>query len=214
MHYHLEIIMPPTNDVPAAIKDIMEPFYEGDDENTNTFWDFWVIGGRYSGDKLIQSLDAQKLEGFYEWLTDEKITVSGLRFGKREIAPSTQISKVDAKWNELFPSPNGEFVPCPIFKHSGDRFEGDIWPLERCKNIKAASVIIATHIPNDPDWRADVLLHKEIWNGVSHQGTTWDGTIASALAIQEKHLEHCRDEYKEAATPKADWLVVTVDYHS
>lgn len=212
MHYHLEIIMPPTNDVEGAINKIMAPFYEGSEDTIHKFWDWYQIGGRYSGEKITQSLNKATLDLFYEWCSEQKIIVHGVRAGKQEIAPATQIEKVDSKWNEMFPTPNGEIVPCPLFQHAGPRLNGDILPLSQSKHAEALSVIIAS-TPHK-ELEVTLLLHKEIWNGVTHQTTDWDGTIASALELQERKLVNYKDEYREAVTPKDDWMVVTVDYHS
>lgn len=224
MHHRLEIIMPPTNDVEAAIESIMKPFDEnGHDEDGYTrhaFWDWYVIGGRWSGQKFLDGLDKAKLEEFNNWLTEQKVTVSGLKAGKDEISPATQIPKIDAKWNEMFPSANGELVACPLFKHAGDSLTGDILPLAQCKNVTAGAVIIAIPSYNfqtekrDGPMEAALMLREDIWNGVTWQKTTWDGTLASALQEHAKRLENYKDEYREKAATKDDWLVVTVDYHS
>jgi len=66
MHSLLEIIMPPTDDVEGAIATIMAPFNEQPDEDQEdvssyTFWDWYVIGGRFSGSKLQSRLDPEKI---------------------------------------------------------------------------------------------------------------------------------------------------------
>ena len=39
MHHHLEIVMPPVEDVEKAVSGIMEPFSEYYEDNTQAFWD-------------------------------------------------------------------------------------------------------------------------------------------------------------------------------
>lgn len=216
--------MPPTEDIEAAVKSILEPFNEnGKDEEGNdhshAFWDWWVIGGRWSGQKLVEQFDKEKVAEFEKWLQDEKVTVSGVQFGKQQIQPSDQIPKIDAKWNEMFPMPNGELVPCPLFQHSGKSLPGDVLPLSESKGATASVVIFA-----GPDFdsetddytgppEAKFMLFKQIWNGVTHQDTTWNGSLSSALDMHLENLEQYSDAYRAIATPNDGWIVVTVDYH-
>lgn len=225
MHYRAEIIMPPTDDVEQAVNQIMAPFYEGADGSDDyvsehRFWDWWQIGGRYSGAKLTDSYDKSKIEAFYEWLRSEEITVSGLIMGKQEISPSSQIEKVDKKWNEIFPLESGQIVPCPLFAHAGLRLDGDILPLSKSLNATAHRVIFAapgldlhtkTYIA---PLRVTFMLQREAWNGVNFENTAWDGTVQTALEEFKNQNQLLNDEYKENCFPKNDWLVITVDYHS
>ena len=47
-----------------------------------------------------------------------------------------------------------------------------------------------------------------------HEKTNWDGLLSTAMKMHVDHLQGYTDEYKEKVTPRPDWLVVTVDYHS
>ena len=68
MHFHCEIVLPPeTTDIDSAIQSVMAQFDENqpDDEDHDTrhsFWDFYVIGGRWAGTKLVAQYDQAKLE--------------------------------------------------------------------------------------------------------------------------------------------------------
>jgi hypothetical protein len=230
-HYHLEIIMPPTDNVEGAISSIMEPFDENKEEAYHPFYDWYVIGGRWAGDKFVDSLDQDKLQEFYDWCDNEKLTVSGLIAGKQSLQPATQIPRVDAKWNEMFPREDGQEVSCPLFQHSNNQFatavldalDGDVWPLSRSKHATAARVIVAgpSFVPHPPEgvsvysgpYEAIFMLSQQIWNGVNSEETTWDGTIAKALETLESRLQNYSDEYRQSHTPQDDWLCVTVDYH-
>lgn len=121
-HYHLEVIMPPQTDIISAIDSIMLPFDENrrgeEDHSGHDFWDWYVIGGRWAGTKESCRYDAGKLEEFYKWLQVEKITVAGLQCGKQALQPKSQIPKVDAMWNELFPTEDRTVTPCPLFARS------------------------------------------------------------------------------------------------
>lgn len=212
MHYHLEVIMPPTGDIQKSLESILAPFDEGDKEQSSTFWDWWVIGGRWAGAKREASFPQDKLDAFRQWLTDEGVTVSGIQCGKQEISPASQIPKVDTKWREMF----GITGPCTLFRHSnteGDALEGDVCKLGEVANVTASRVIIA-----GPAYGGGVeacfMVEQEHWNGVTHIKTVWDGTLNSALAMWKDRSASYKNEWIEAHTPTDEWLVVTVDYHS
>lgn len=231
MHYHCEIIIPPNAEIEASVKTIMEPYYESseaDDKSAYPFWDFWVIGGRYAGSKFEQGLDKGKLDEFAEWCRSEGITVSGFQAGKQELQPKSQIPKVDAKWNEMFPSADGKQRACSLFNHSNDQFarnglsicEGDISLLKDSKHVKCSRVIFAGSSFNcttnefTGELEAKFMLAEDIWNGCNHMPIAWNGTIADALAQYEKTLAGSKDSYKAAMQPNDDWKCITVDYHS
>ncbi|PHS61029.1 MAG: hypothetical protein COB09_18960 [Thalassobium sp.] len=221
MHMHLEIIMPPTDDVESSIKQILAPFDENGkddccDPDPHAFWDFYVIGGRYAGEKKSQSFDKESLTAFYKDLNKNKITVSSLQCGKQKLEPSSQIPTVDKLWVKHFP--DGGKV-CPIFDHYNDQYEHsegypDIMTLKDTpENLEVHHVIIAT-----PDWEDKIAAHymveNSVYNGVNYLDTKWDGTIKGALEMSAEKNKRYTEEAKEKYTPKDDWLVVTVDYHS
>lgn len=222
MHYHLEIIMPPTDDVEAAVRAIMEPFSEDNEDASHAFWDWYQIGGRYAGRKVEAQFDPETMKVFEEWMQSEKITVSGLQMGKQELSPSTQIYKVDKKWNELFP--DSPLKQCPLFAHSNNNrgpLDGDVSLFKNLpKRLTAARVIVAS-----PEYEENTgkhtgspvvcfMISDQMWNGVTYVDTKWDSNVLTAVEMHVKKIEGYKEEYKEAATPKADWISVTVDYHS
>lgn len=239
MHYHCEIVLPPCEDVENAIASIMEPFDESpsepneDHDRQHAFWDWHVLGGRFAGVKAEQAYDKAKLDEFYQWCTDEKVTVSGLQCGKQELKPATQIPKVDAKWNEMFPRQDGKLVACPRFHHSNNQWahgiegmiEGDICRVDEALHVTCARVIFA-----GPSWvcgdkegdagsytgplKAEHMFCEDIWNGVNFVTTNWDGKLSTAIDMYRKHLERYKDEYRRVIEPHDDWQVATVDYHS
>lgn len=219
MHYHMEIIMPPTNDVDAAIAQIMEPFNEcGEDEdgnrNSHTFWDWYVIGGRWSGHKDEAKFDKARLDAFHAELKERKVTVSGIQCGKQDLQPESQIPMVDALWREMFPE-SGLDV-CPLFGHSPRTLPSDICTLaDMPEGLTAITGIIAgPGHSDDGKMQAHYLIQDCVWNGVMHVDTKWDGKVKTML---DDHVEKCknyREEWKAKVTPQPDWLVVTVDYHS
>lgn len=226
MHAHCEVIVPPTDHIEDAIESVMRPFDENSDESKHSFWDFYVIGGRFAGNKLVAKYDKEKIEEFYQWCRDEKITVSGLTCGKEEIKPVSQVATVDAKWNEMFPS--DEPVPCPLFRHSNDQYAkgtngtlaGDISTLFDASEVKCHRIIFC-----GPSWEASTggrtgpleatfMLCEDQWNGVNYMPIGWDGKVSSAVAAIEKEIENYKKKYRELLTPRDNWLAVTVDYHT
>jgi len=233
MHFHCEIVIPPTMDIEAAVTAVMKPFdanpdEESEDDSThNAFWDFWVIGGRWAGHKLLAKYDEAKIDAFYKWLRTEEFTVSAVRSGKQQLSPESQIPKVDAKWNEMFPS--AEFIPCPLFQHSNNQFgEGlsstlpqdvsrlsEVLPGLRCSRVIFAkpSYDSETKELTGP-LKAAWMICEEQWNGCNHMKVDWDGTFADALEKYRESLKMYREEYAAQVAPQDNWLVVTVDYHS
>lgn len=231
-HYHCEIVIPPQDDIEAALNAVLAPFDENareDEEGRgqHAFWDFWVIGGRWAGHKMLAHYDAAKLDEFHEWLTTEKVTVAGVQCGKQELSPPSQAAKVDAKWNEMFPS--AVFVPCPLFRHSNDQYAkglsgtlpGDVSRLDEVpERLECGRVIFAgPAFSGDTDgWtgplEAKFMLCESQWNGCNHMRVDWDGRFASALEKYRESLVNYREGYVNQVRPEADWLVVTVDYHS
>ena len=118
MHYHLEIVLPPTDNVETAIAAVMAPFDENSEDEDNkgkAIWDFWVIGGRWSGAKMLAKIGQEAGKEFEAWLQEHHFTVSGVRFGKPELEPPNQAKAVDEEWSRRFPEFAGK---CPLFQHS------------------------------------------------------------------------------------------------
>lgn len=215
-HYHMEIIIPPTDDVEAHINQLMAPFDEngeGEDHVRGAFWDFWKIGGRWSSHKLITGLGDARMDIFYAALRESKITVSALTFGKLTLQPASQASIVDDLWNSVFP--DSPLKVCPLF----DNYKGNHGDIMMVKEIPPGLTPETVMIAGPSEWnnrgiQAKTLLHRFVWNGCTHQETKWDGTMEAALAEHHAHIQHAREEYKAKYTVRPDWLCVTVDYHS
>lgn len=224
MHKHFEVIFPPVEDVNAALATIMAPFDENaDDEirSTRPFWDYYTIGGRWSGQKLRALYGEKRIREFYAWCNDQKITVSGIQCGKPTLNPTSLIPIVDAKWNEMFPHPTGRDVACPLFDHSPTQTREDICELKDLPpHLTASHVIIAgpEWEPSTESWtgplHATYMLSDTIWNGVNHVETNWDGKVLTAINDFRKKIELSTEDYRSSNWPLDNWLVVTVDYHS
>lgn len=217
MHEPIEIIMPPTNDIEGQVAKIMKPFDENNEDSFRQgWWDFYVIGGRFSGIKETEGFDENRITRFKEALEERKVTVSGLQAGKPELAPADQIPMVDKLWKEHFPEFRGDH--CPLFRHSNNQYENrPLWPdvmiLEEVpEDIKRAKVLIATQQYNG-EVEAESIFQDAIWNGCNFEKTAWDGTIRGALDLHNEWSQRLSEEAQGRIIPKPDWLVVTVDIH-
>ncbi len=214
MHHQLEIIMPPTDNLEKAIESIMKPFDEssGDEDTSHPFWDFYVIGGRFSGAKIEANFDKKKVDAFYDEIRKMKITVSGLQCGKQKLQPESQIPAVDELWRKHFP--DGGDV-CPLFSHFNNQYTDskgypDVMSLKDFpRGLTAAHVIIA-----DSKHEVTYMIQESMWNGVSYVDTKWDGKVKSALDQFAEKFKNNNPDYIAKIKPQDDWLVVTVDYHS
>jgi hypothetical protein len=232
MHYHLEIIMPPTDNIEEAVAEILAPydenweppppkegeeFNEDERRSPHAFWDWYVIGGRWAGTKLMARYEGPALDAFRAELDTLKVTVSGVQAGKQELNPPEQVTVVDALWCKHFPD-SGVTV-CPLFNHSNNQYTEHMY-MDICTvreippELKAAHVIIAGRYKTDRSLQAMDMFRDSIWNGVTWQDTDWDCKVHTILAKHAARLEHSSDEYRQFNTITDDWLAVTVDYHS
>lgn len=226
MHCVCEIVIPPpplscapeerSEHIVRSVGCVMERFCRED--SPDAFCDFYVIGGRFAGNKLLASCDPQKLEAFYSWMETESITVSSFIAGKEHLDPPSQQAKVDAKWNELFPSDPP--VACPIFAHSNYPFAAgiasalpgdvmpvaDVSPAHTCRRMILAAPSYNNETQDHDGPLAAIFTLKH--GGVSGH-PTWDGTLLGAL---ELYRQSCTQPVAKQ-TPTAEWLTVTVDYH-
>lgn len=226
MHYHCEVIMPPSRDIQETLEKILSKFdknnLDGECPFPHAFFDWFVVGGRWAGAKESCRFDPGKLEQFYKDLKAARVTISSIRFGKQAISPASQIPMVDKMWNDLFPTENGEITPCPIFAHSNNQYDGnDLLACDICRvdeipeTLKCNRVIIAGPSPDGNTIQVKFMLCDEQWNGINFMPINWDGLVKTAIKkFAEEAVTLCRAEYVEKITPKPDWICVTVDYHS
>ena len=185
MHAIVEIVIPPTEDIAAAVDKAMN--------RSKSWWDFYVVGGRFSGHKLESRLDPKKVEEFYAALSEKKVTVSSMQCGKQELAPASQIPMVDEMWQKMFP---GFGEHCLFFNHSNNQYQHS-FGTDVCKvsempeNLTCCRLIIVG--------KTFSSLCTEHWNGKDFVKTKFDGKVMPVL--------------KKKKIP-GDWLVVTVDFHN
>lgn len=229
MHYHAEVILPPKPvvGVEVAVEMVMEPFNENiegeEDHGEPKWWDFYIIGGRWHGNKLRHSLGEDKIEAFYKELQEEKITFSSLYAGRDKVMPESQEGRVDEIWRKHFP---GTTETCFLMEHGNDKYANTL-DLNVCKlgdlpeDYSAARVLIGGQHMSDIE-KGEGLLHlhctymvsQGVWNGVTHQDTSWKGSVTRAAKDWNAQLENYNPEFAKPNTTTDDWLSVTVDYHS
>ena len=217
MHHHLEIVMPNTDNIEQRVSEILEPFDENNEEAYNSFWDFYVIGGRSAGQRLQSSLDEEKLSQFNEEMKKMKLTISGIQCGKQELKPSSQIQKVDELWSSYFPNTGS----CPYFSHSNDQYSSndlivdDVMNYSKSpKDMKCNRVVFAGLSYDEKRFDAKYMTADSHWNGVNFEDSVWNGTIKHAEEMFCKAAKRYKDYYREKVLPNEDSIIITIDYHS
>ena len=208
-HEWLEIIMPGCDDIEVAIATILKPYNlnESNPDGDYRFWDFYDIGGRFSGRKLRENLDQERLDKFGAAMDELHLTVHGVQWGKPKLEPASQQEQVDRLWQEFFP--DCPVKACPYFQHAGPSLVGDVLFLSEVKDAHPFRLIIA-----NSEGRVVYRLEKKIYNGTIFQETDWSGSLREGLGKFEEYASVFTPEYRAEVTPQDDWLVVTVDYHS
>jgi len=213
MHYHLEIIMPPTDNVADKVSVILAPFNEDPQDGergSHAFWDWYVIGGRYSGQHLLSKYQGGKLDLFYEELKRKNVTVSGFVSGKQELQPAEQIPFVDDLWKTLFPEEDG---PCPIFKHSGDQYKDSYKDIGSVADLQDGLSCARVLITNG-EFRPTFMIEDSYYNGVSWVDSKWDGSVKDALKMYSEKMGMYKEEWRLKNEVKPEWLLITIDYHT
>ncbi len=218
MHFHIEMIIPPVDEtlIEETIDQIMHPFDENNPDSYHAFWDWYVIGGRWAGEHIRASVDPEKLLKFHEDLQDRKITVSGVVCGKQTLQPESQIPIVDGLWKQYFPESGLD--TCPLFSHFKSQYDHSLSDVQRVKdihpNLSTSRVIIGSLTYDDTGYEAKEMFCTEIWNGCTHQNTTFDGNVRGAIELYHSKNDQWTDKYKAKHSVKDDWLCITLDYHS
>lgn len=205
MHFRVEVIMPPTDDVEKQLEVIMAPFSENsEDPNCDyipKWWDWYVIGGRWRGEKAKEKLDNDTLKKFYDVL----------KMRGNEMVQS----EIDAVYRKHFPD-QGE--TCPFVRKDWheqyDTTLTDVWKLEDVNQAGTANKLIIAGPEHDENITTLELFQHDIWNGVNFEITAWDCTIGGALRKYVEKIDRYKEEYREKITPQPNWLVITVDCHN
>jgi len=169
MHFHCEVYFKERpKDVLKAVSKVMEPYRERFDTATDEyvgFWDWWVIGGRWSGAHTKMKLDPEKLRTFYR-VCEEK----GLFWIGSENPEEVQEGKRREEFLRLFPDFKGPIPTCRnVYKEDG--YSDDIAPVEEVTpQLKCYTLVLPGGV-----------LRCEIWDGHEFRKTDFDGYVKKAL---------------------------------
>lgn len=208
MHYVVEVVIPPTDNVEASVAEVMN-FFQNEEEGYSRYlwWDWYEIPGRFSGRKLRAKLGSDRISEFYNKLTELKVTVSSVTCGKESLNPPTQISMVDALWREHFPDGGDE---CLLFEHSIASNLDVCTVADVPENYTASRVVVAgPHWNDSAKLEVRRMLAASFWNGIEWQDTAWNKSVRQTLfdMIREESIGVKRTGIS------LEWLCVTVDAH-
>lgn len=203
MHYHAEVWLPELKDVHNQIEKAMAPFSENDyqtekiieyDEeywrNPQGFWDWWQIGGRWTGahtgyDPYEDERNVKRclICGGTGFRNDQ----TGVKARRND--PSYTCNGCGTWDEETGEWKHGRWGAGRTLRWSTD-FEphlGDMLPVGEVKEDLSCYTLIVK----------GQAIHKEIWNGSEFKTTGFDGNVLNKL-----------DELGIT-----DGYLVTVDYH-
>jgi hypothetical protein len=202
VHYHAEIYLENLEDVESQVAEIMEPYdenlaveeYEEDGEvfsrNPNSFWDWYQIGGRWTGshDDYDPTNDQKNLEicslcegtgfrndelGIETRLNDPTYTCNGCGsydYENKQWKDSGYGKGVRLKWATQW-----------------KRYDGDVCSIKNVKDDLGCATLIVNN----------QIYTEEEWNGTDWVKTDFDGKVKSKLN----------------SLGITDGYLVTVDYH-
>lgn len=178
-----------------------------------TFHEGYRIGDRWAGTKQIHRCDPVKLQAFRYWLHTEARSTSAL---SRD--DPSWLSKVDAKWNEMFP--HGQRVRCPLpgYDRGGASLPGDVLQLADVpQSLGCYRLIVAGHSYTPNTGKHNGPLAVDFMLIADREGDLppgiWDGRVLSGLELYRLHRENHPDKYPAKSSPTNDWLAVTVTYY-
>ena len=243
MHYHMELIMPPLEDgakLDDRLDEILGPWHEeykytcfcddDDKQNFHGFYDYYVVGGRWSGDHLRTRMEqdhGERWSAFINEMENSDIMVSGVIAGK-PTPVGDGVNRVQDVWQRHFP----EFADIhnPLFNIPGvfpqKQIAGDVCtfhaiPISTTCSHFAVATPERKFSAERQEFIGDVQTYKltfqlvtSLYNGSTWQNTSFDGTLQSALDHYNKILQRYRAAFRDLYTPKEDWLCVTIDYHN
>jgi len=167
MHYHAEVWIPNLDiDVERQIEEIMIPHRENYDDETEQlsgFWDWWQIGGRFSGSHTDYEYDPSKDERNIETCTICNGT------GMRADKIGNDIRETDPEFTCNSCNGTGRSVLWPT---QWAPFELDIMPVSDIKDsLKCYTLIVG-----------DKIIHVETYcSGDGFVKTEFDGYVKSKL---------------------------------
>jgi len=169
MHYHCEVYLERLpKDVFEAVSKVMEPYELWFDEATGErhgFWDWFVVGGQWSGAHTIATLDPSKIEKFYKICEEKRLFWCGVKSPKK-----VQEAKRREEFLKLFPGFEGPIPTCRD-RYKDDGYVDDVVSVGRVSPRLTCYTLI---LP-------DEVLHYKVWTGVDFCRTDFDGYVKKAL---------------------------------
>jgi len=175
MHYHGEIYFKEKpKDVVKAVSKVMKPFRERIDEETDEyvgFWDWWVIGGRWSGIHTETKLDPVKLNEFYRVCNEKGLFLYG-----RENQIDVQEARRTEEFLKLFPDFEGP-VPTCRDPYKLDGYPDDIMPVEEVTSrLSCHTLILPGKVlrlgTRDEDWFREADFDGYVKKALEARGIT------------------------------------------
>jgi len=169
VHYHCEVYFKERpKDVLKAVSRVMEPYRERIDEETDEcsgFWDWWVIGGRWSGIHTETKLDPVRLNEFYRVCNEKGLFLYGSKNPE-----DVQKARRAEEFLKFFPNFEGPVPTCrDVYKEDG--YADDTAPVEEVTERLRCYTLI---LPGE-------VLHREVWDGKAFRETDFDGYVKKAL---------------------------------
>jgi len=168
MHFHCEVYFKERpKDVLKAVSEVMRPFRERFNEVRSGFWDWWVIGGRFSGVHTETKLDPRKLKEFYRICKEKGLFCYG-----SENPEEVQKARRREEFLRLFPGFKGPIPSCrDAYKEDG--YPDDVVPVEEITGrLRCYTLILSGEV-----------LHLEVWDGNEFRKTDFDGYVKKALEM-------------------------------
>ncbi len=188
MHYHAEIWIAEKEDFEAQVKNILVPFEKRYiDENLEGFWDWYQIGGRWTG--IHTGYDPYEDERNLEICricNGTGFRMDGLGQKHRETDPTYSCNGCGEydKEMKLWRQGNGKSVKWPT---NFAFYEGDVISVSEVENDLECYMLIV----------GDKIFQDKVWNGKNFVDTDSNGNVMETLRGLDINSGY----------------LVTVDYH-
>jgi len=187
MHSSVLIIAEPQENYPLYVQKVMEPYSE--EESKNGWWDWYVIGGRWSGELTEIKLDQDKLKKIRE-----EFEKQGLNWISMEKTNEIQKEKSHKLWREFFGNEwKDEEIPIYRDSYAENGFNDDIQPVsnftpEQLKLLNTAHVIDKDGCYSyDSVWSGKTYLEDKEWNEKFYERFLADLKPTDMLIIVDCH---------------------------
>lgn len=175
MHYHAEVYLEKNEKVEEQIAALMAPYDENEVIGQDTFWDWYQIGGRWTGahtdyDPYTDPANSEKCDicGGTGFRNDQ------LGRDQRAEDPTYTCNGCGEYDRESQTWKHGPFGPgiSLVWSTNFKPYAGDILPIADVKDdLSCATLIVGRSV-----------FHVEKWNGDTFEKTDFDGNVKARLA--------------------------------